>query len=1140
MYNPFITGQVSGTVIKNDGKLKLNKGSTWNSGSNGSLDMEIWDGKLELAKNSTLKAKALLMGVGHGNPATISVDGGKIVLGDGMKQLVGGSEVELYLVNGGSINKGGDLRSLKEANIYLYGEGSKIGYDTTGATLKLKNATVTVRDGAKIERVDAGSDFGKLNFVLSNKGSIGGTINLYGNSSVDISDGGIIAGGEIVSIRSKEATFNLGSGTVEGHLNNYENTLYEVKANNAQLGAISGLKLDVEGKVSFNQMFKNINNSEIHGEFIEVEFADKNNPNSFSASMEASAKKYTGITNVGLGKLSIHGDVDNPESFTITDDDYFIIGVNRANNVIYYGKIDFGEHIPSVDLTKGHLYVDVKNITEIFLSSTNKLSEVVRAKNIKDNGFSDVTTNSRLFNFVQEKEQKGNYDYIHLALEDVNKQILDMHPKKLIEEKKRKAKEELAKKVTNLTNDLNAEKVKSKTLQDTLNQTQKTLQNTQLDLKNKNELLAKKEKELADLKRENANLTSQKANLEREIATLKSEKADLETKLASSLKEQENLNKQLNNLKTNLAQKEKDLKKAQDDLIASNKQRDNFKKDLDAKIKELTELTDKYNKDLVNKDTQITNLKDQIALKDKEIETLKKSNDPKIAQKLATLEKEKEELLKQKQALEGQKKDLETQIANLQKENKNYLSDFNNAKSQIKKLEGKIASQITEIEKLKKDLANSSDPEMTKKLAELEKQKANLEKELAEKKSDLSNAEKKYLAELDKAKKEIEKLKKDHGNPNKPIYIVSDVKENGYYVAVPLAKILDEIKSQTFSRAPITADNRAMMAYLSGATTSKEVANRVYDLLPLLHSSSAKVKANTLRSVSSMIDNRNTDLEVIKDKDLDRTFWMKAYGMFDELNKSKNGAMGYKGDHYGAILGFDSFVSDNLNLGLALAYTKSDIDSKGNAKHNLKSDIVQVYGYGDLYLNNNLKLDFKAGVGFADNDGKRTLSFANKTAKSNYDSNIYMAGLGLSYDINLSNLQISPFLRADYIYVKDDGYTETGADMFNLKVNSNDYDSLLLRLGVKGSYKVADKFGLFGDVSLGVETLDTDAEVKSKFKSTKSFVTKYESDDNIYGQLSLGAFYKPTISSEISLNYGLEKSKDYDSHKAMLGFKYSF
>ena len=361
-------------------------------------------------------------------------------------------------------------------------------------------------------------------------------------------------------------------------------------------------------------------------------------------------------------------------------------------------------------------------------------------------------------------------------------------------------------------------------------------------------------------------------------------------------------------------------------------------------------------------------------------------------------------------------------------------------------------------------------------------------------------------------------------------------------VNVGLAGVLTEVLHEAFPKQGEAKPSKlgSEIATKLGTLSDKKAVSAIEELAPLLHSSSAKVKANTLRSVSSMIDSRNTDLEVIKDKDLDRTFWMKAYGMFDELDKSKNGAMGYKGDHYGAILGFDSFVSDNLNLGLALAYTKSDIDSKGNAKHNLKSDIVQVYGYGDLYLNNNLKLDFKAGVGFADNDGKRTFSFANKTAKSSYDSNIYMAGLGLGYDINLSNLQITPFLRADYIYVKDDGYTETGADMFNLKVNSNDYDSLLLRLGVKGSYKVADKFGLFGDVSLGVETLDTDSEVKSKFKSTKSFVTKYESDDNIYGQLSLGAFYKPTISSEISLNYGLEKSKDYDSHKAMLGFKYSF
>ena len=322
------------------------------------------------------------------------------------------------------------------------------------------------------------------------------------------------------------------------------------------------------------------------------------------------------------------------------------------------------------------------------------------------------------------------------------------------------------------------------------------------------------------------------------------------------------------------------------------------------------------------------------------------------------------------------------------------------------------------------------------------------------------------------------------------------------------------------------------------AVNNKDASNQLSELQPLLSCEGAKIVSDVARNQRNALDIKSQRLY-----DKDTNLWGKFLGNWDSKKTLNSGEIGYDGDHYGVVVGFDQNLNDNLNMGLAFAYTNSDIDSKTSIKHNLDVDTYQVMFYGDLTPSQNSKVDFIASAGVAKNEGKREVSLAKETFKSKYDSKIFGLSLGYGYDININDtFTLTPYAKADYSYVKNDGYTESGDSNLRLKVDSSDYNSLFMQAGLKGELKASNMVKLFAKAGIGVDTLDDKSDVNAAFVGANKYKFNIKADNkgNVAGLVNLGLAYTPTQNFEINAVYGGEFRDKYNSQIFNLGLNYKF
>lgn len=320
------------------------------------------------------------------------------------------------------------------------------------------------------------------------------------------------------------------------------------------------------------------------------------------------------------------------------------------------------------------------------------------------------------------------------------------------------------------------------------------------------------------------------------------------------------------------------------------------------------------------------------------------------------------------------------------------------------------------------------------------------------------------------------------------------------------------------------------------AVNNKDASKQLSELQPLLSGEGAKIVSDVARNQRNALDIKSQRFY-----DKDTNLWGKFLGNWDSKKTLNSGEIGYDGDHYGVVVGFDQNLNYNLNMGLAFAYTNSDIDSKTSIKHNLDIDTYQVMFYGDLTPSQNSKVDFIASVGVAKNEGKREVSLAKETFKSKYDSKIFGLSLGYGYDLNINDtFTLTPYAKADYSYVKNDGYTESGDSNLRLKVDSSDYNSLFMQAGLKGELKASDMVKLFAKAGIGVDTLDDKSDVNAAFVGANKYKFNIKADNkgNVAGLVNLGLAYTPTQNFEINAVYGGEFRDKYNSQIFNLGLKF--
>lgn len=288
--------------------------------------------------------------------------------------------------------------------------------------------------------------------------------------------------------------------------------------------------------------------------------------------------------------------------------------------------------------------------------------------------------------------------------------------------------------------------------------------------------------------------------------------------------------------------------------------------------------------------------------------------------------------------------------------------------------------------------------------------------------------------------------------------------------------------------------------------------------------SSLNGRISQLNSVHVKSSTNNKKGQSGGDEDAKFGLWAQAlYGRVDRERTSSS--VGFKGHSEGVVIGSDAEIIDNVIAGVAYAYTKSNMKSKG-----VKSDIDThgFYAYGQ-YMMDDKFINGSLGYGFSKTDPKD----GDKDIKSSFYSLDTLAGYKMRSKVG----NFTPAMGLRYVRIEQKSYHED-----DVKVKSKNANTLtaVVQVGWNGYYKFADK--------------------KIKSKASVGFVYDLKSDNNKviissagtktlaedgrlkrFGtELSLGAETRVTNNWNVSLDYTGEFRQYYENHTGTLSVRYDF
>lgn len=267
--------------------------------------------------------------------------------------------------------------------------------------------------------------------------------------------------------------------------------------------------------------------------------------------------------------------------------------------------------------------------------------------------------------------------------------------------------------------------------------------------------------------------------------------------------------------------------------------------------------------------------------------------------------------------------------------------------------------------------------------------------------------------------------------------------------------------------------------------------------------------------------------------------WGQVFGSSIKQDWRKDVA-GYQAKLGGFSIGADTAIDDNTSAGVALAYGNTDATGIANETKvdSYQTSIYATHEIGNLYYE---------GLGsFSYNryDTSRTLYDAS-VAKSNFNGQEYSAKTTAGYKVDMhGSLKFTPFVSAQYIFLTQDDYTETGSHA-NLHVKSDDINIFKTGFGTKLAYPIVDSgttytprlsaawyYDLVGDTASATSNFTSAAAITFASKGAEVARSEYK--------LGAGLDVLSYDNIMISLDYSWDSKQNFNAHtgelKASIGF----
>lgn len=314
---------------------------------------------------------------------------------------------------------------------------------------------------------------------------------------------------------------------------------------------------------------------------------------------------------------------------------------------------------------------------------------------------------------------------------------------------------------------------------------------------------------------------------------------------------------------------------------------------------------------------------------------------------------------------------------------------------------------------------------------------------------------------------------------------------------------------------------------------------------------SVNIVTNSLNIISSHLSSLSgTKLKTgisTGDNSLNNMVWGKTY--YTKLSQDDRGTIsGYDGTGYGFIAGFDRVVSDNKTYGVALGFSKGNINSK-NTLTDAQTDTTSVQA--SIYLTQNYRnFQFEEMLLYSHNMNKASrkvvIGSIISDANADYDSKQLSFRLGVSYPFYSENLYvITPKTSLTYSYLKTDSYTETGTAATLLNVNTKDYVKYTPKINIELKKDFETKYGLFSpyiNLGYGYELGDEFTVTNSTFQgSGSSFETVLLNGSKSLFEAGVGAMYLSNDGlKEFSFNINSVLKDGYSEYTGMFSSKIKF
>lgn len=353
--------------------------------------------------------------------------------------------------------------------------------------------------------------------------------------------------------------------------------------------------------------------------------------------------------------------------------------------------------------------------------------------------------------------------------------------------------------------------------------------------------------------------------------------------------------------------------------------------------------------------------------------------------------------------------------------------------------------------------------------------------------------------------------------------------------------------SPAYNAAHVIDANPNLLALFAPLTSNAQLSSGASQTTPVFTGDGQLVARATLDSVNQLINDRiagNLGLASGNSFYGDKHVWMRPFGSVADQDAS-NGVAGYKANSYGLVFGVDGGLSgDALRLGAAFAYAKSDVNGQDSAAPQSGNiDVYQLIGYGSYRLDGRTAVSFQADLGQNNNDTQRNILFAGTRASASYHSlTAHLgAGVGRTYALG-AGTTLTPTLRADYTWIKDDSYTETGAGLLNLSVNSRSSDALVVGVDGKLVHPLNDRTSLITDLGVGYDTINDQASITSAFAGAPSaaFITTGIKPSPWIGRGAVGVEYKAQDGLTITGRYDAEWRTAFLNQTASLNLRKAF